>query len=109
MKKGYLRALNDSSIVISEISNPKMDQSITVGIENIEEIQLRRNDKPSIGQCTFRGFLIGAGLGILLGIAAGDDRGFFSSATDKALLLGTGWVPGRRHWISHWYFKTRIC
>lgn len=95
MKKGYLQSLNDSSLILTEISDPKTEPSLTIEIKNIEEIQLRLNDNLGIGECTLYGFLIGAGSGILIGLLSGNDPPsnghldlFNYTASEKAVLYG---------------------
>jgi hypothetical protein len=90
----YLVEIQDSAILVSPKAVPfNMYTGATgslkyLAVSDIESIALRR--KGSAGRGALTGGLIGVGLGIIIGLASGDDKpGWFSmSAGDKALALG---------------------
>jgi hypothetical protein len=90
----YLVAIQDSSILVSPMAIPFNMYTGATGslkylpVSDIETISLRR--KGSAGRGALTGGLIGVGLGIIVGLASGDDKpGWFSmTAGDKAFALG---------------------
>jgi hypothetical protein len=89
----YLVGVQDSSIMVSKTPVPfNMTSGKTgfqiINLSEIDEITLKR--KGSAGRGALTGALIGAGAGILIGFASGDDNtGWFRfSAGEKAAALG---------------------
>jgi hypothetical protein len=82
---GELICVKDSLVKIQRI-----DSTTEIAIEEIRSVIVRKESKmlSSMGN----GFLIGAGIGAVLGLASGDDEGYvinFSAGT-KALIFGAG-------------------
>jgi hypothetical protein len=94
--KGYLYAVNDSSLVVSSSSELLTDEfstslNNTIAIANIKKIRLRK--KGNVG----KGYIIGTSIGIVTGIllAAGEEDGFTTLAAAGMLgivgsVVGTG-------------------
>ena len=82
-QKGFLAELKDSSIVFG--SQQKLED---IAISNMKQINFRK--KNAIGKSMGYGALIGFGLGAVIGLASGDDKGGFISFTaeEKALAAG---------------------
>ncbi len=93
--KAYLVRVNDSMIFLSPKPFPfnselsKMGRLEPVKYQAIERIEIKRSK--AVGRGLLKGFAGGALLGILTGLALGDDpedQWFSSTATEKALALG---------------------
>jgi hypothetical protein len=94
--KGFLYAVNDSSIVVSSSSELLADEysaslNNTIAVANIKKIRLRK--KGNVG----KGYIIGTSIGIVTGIllAAGEEDGFTTLAAAGMLgivgsVVGTG-------------------
>lgn len=94
--KGFLYAVNDSSIVVSASSDLVTDQytaslNNSIAIANIKKIRLRK--KGNVG----RGYIIGTSIGIVTGIllASGEGDGFTTFAVAGMMgivgsVVGTG-------------------
>jgi hypothetical protein len=89
----YLVSIADSSITVSSkpvpfnLKDGDYPKSI-ISYADIQSIQLARTGSAGLGALI--GFLVGAGIGVIAGLSAGDDKeGWFQmSAGEKALGLG---------------------
>ena len=96
--KGYLYAVNDSSLVVSSSSELLTDEfstslNNTIAIKNIKKIRLRK--KGNVGKGYIIGTSIGIATGVLLGVSAADGDGFSTLAAAGMLgivgsVVGTG-------------------
>ena len=104
--KGFLYAVNDSSIVVSSSSELLADQysaslNNTIAVANIKKIRLRK--KGNVG----KGYIIGTSIGIVAGIllASGEDDGFTTLAAagmlgivGSAVGTGVGSISGTKRY-----------
>jgi hypothetical protein len=92
--KGYLAQITDSSVVLSkpiafQVANFTRDSLIQIGYSDIREVKIQRPNSISRGAST--GFLIGAGIGIVAGLAmpAGNKgQMFYTPPVAMAAILG---------------------
>jgi hypothetical protein len=89
--KGYLRGLEDSSIVIStSLNNSKIHpSSVELDIPSVKTIKFRRKNK--IGRSILHGAMVGFASGGLIGLMAYDPNAWspFGSAAEEGLAFGT--------------------
>jgi hypothetical protein len=71
--RGYLREVEDSTIVVSNYLNKKKSNYLTLNIDirGVEKIKFRKKGK--VGKSILWGAFTGAALGAIIGLASGDD------------------------------------
>ncbi len=94
--KGFLLDTQDSYLTISDLAYGKNNQIIRFESADLDRLKFRR--KGNIGRGLIYGGVGGALIGIVIGVASGDDNpnDFISfSAQDKAVILGAFFaIPG---------------
>lgn len=94
IKMGYIRSVKDSSLIISERSDPRNWKDLKIDVSLIDKIVFRRNGKPAAGEYSLYGLLIGTALGVGIGLA-GIDSGKSGHSEDKVFqVIGIGQLMG---------------
>lgn len=85
---GFLLTTTDSSILLPNSPNPRFPGPVTtIPVSQIKKIKLSPRGK--LGRSMAAGAAIGAGSGLVLGYASGDDdEGFFSFTKEEKTLYG---------------------